>query len=242
MDVCVPSVLPASAVGLFHRGFKAGAALFYRWLMMAGAALLAGCATASTMLSPTEMKTLKLESIEVKYAAPDSIWWGAAEREYLAKTNPAAAKAAAAPPSAELGTSKNATPEPKIADTPEAKAYIETKLSTMIRERVTRAVGADLNGSRPVKLVVNVHSFVIPSPAQRLLLGGTPMLAAVTTLQDARTGAELGKMDRIAAGMAGSGAIGVLIDQAFSDLEDRVLDTYASQVRAWLVTNRQAGT
>lgn len=48
------------------------------------------------------------------------------------------------------------------------------------------------------------------------------------------TGAELGKLDRMAGAMAGNGILGVAVDQAFSDLEDRVLEAYTQNVLDWL--------
>ena len=75
---------------------------------------------------------------------------------------------------------------------------------------------------------------MIPSAIQRIALGGTPLLGAITVLKDGSTGSELGKLDRQAAAYAGQGWAGVAVDQAFADLEDRVLDTYVSQVQTWL--------
>lgn len=90
-------------------------------------------------------------------------------------------------------------------------------------------------GTREVKLEVEVHSFLIPTAIQRVVVGGTPMMGAMTYLRDARTGAQLAKLDRMASGMAGNGVLGVLVDQAFSDLDDRVLDRWIEQVESWLL-------
>lgn len=81
---------------------------------------------------------------------------------------------------------------------------------------------------------VTVHGFNIPSAARRVVLGGTPLLGAVTVLRDAQTGAELAKMDRVAAGYAGTGVLGVVADQAFDDIHDRVLNAYSGQVLDWM--------
>ena len=42
-----------------------------------------------------------------------------------------------------------------------------------------------------------VAALIIPHAVQRVVLGGVPILAAVTTLKDARTGAELAKPGRL---------------------------------------------
>ena len=81
---------------------------------------------------------------------------------------------------------------------------------------------------------VEVRGFVIPSPLQRVAFGGNPLLETTTQLRDVTTGEVIGKLDRLAAATAGNGLLGVAIDQAGDDLEDRVLDAYVSNVRTWL--------
>src|SRR5262249_36629349 len=115
-----------------------------------------------------------------------------------------------------------------------AKAYLRDKLAAMLKDRVVHFVSPKFKGARPVRIEIEVHSFVIPSPLQRIALGGTPALFAITYLKDAATGAELAKLDRGAAGMAFNGVIGVLVDQAGDDLEDRVLDNYVEHLLTWL--------
>lgn len=215
--------------------------MFVRAFIVIFGLLLAGCATVSNTLSLTEVKSLRIESIEVNYLTEDAIWWGAAEREYAekAKAQPAAASGPARK-SSKVEVEDSVDAHARLVNSPEGKAYVKNKLSALITERIKRALGTELNGNRPVKLTVNVVSFVIPSAAQRVVLGGTPILGAVTILKDARTGAELGKMNRNAAAYAGNGVVGVLVDQGFSDLEDRLLDAYAAQVRDWLLAEPQS--
>jgi hypothetical protein len=89
-------------------------------------------------------------------------------------------------------------------------------------------------GTRPVRLEIEIKLFRIPSPLQRIVLGGSPGFVAVTVLRDAATGKELARDERPAVSYAGNGIIGVAVDQAFDDLEDRVLDQYVANVRSWL--------
>ena len=42
-------------------------------------------------------------------------------------------------------------------------------------------------------------------------------------------------MDRGTAAGAGSGSVGVLVDQALPDLEDRLMVAYVEQVHSWLL-------
>jgi hypothetical protein len=122
-----------------------------------------------------------------------------------------------------------------LVNTPEAQAYVRDKLASKLKERLQAEVIPHFQGTRRARLDVHVVGFVIPNAAQRVVLGGNPMLGAITTLKDAQTGAELAKSDRLAAAYAGQGVLGVLADQAFSDLEDRVMDTYVAQVQGWLL-------
>jgi hypothetical protein len=196
------------------------------------AVMLAGCATSINKLSKTEIEALNIASVDIRFAPDAHIWWGTAEREY-------AAKVGAAPPepkkthNAALPGDRDGDAYRELMDSPAAKKYLQDRLSRMIHDRLDYFVHK-YEGSRPVRLEVEVKSFVIPSPLQRLTLGGAPLLATEVILRDVATGQELGKLDRVAVGQAGGGIAGVVIDQVGDDLEDRVLDKYYSNVRSWL--------
>ncbi len=198
------------------------------------ALLLTACATAKLTLSPTDLASLRIERVTVEFHEPASIWWGNAEREYLAQVQGQPQAGVAKVRKASLSQDEADEEARRIMASPEAQAYLRTKLSGLIRQRMERDVLPKYQGSRPAELVIVVHGFTIPSAIQRAVLGGNPMLLAPATLKDSKTGAELGKLDRAAAGMAGQGILGVVVDQAFSDLEDRVLDTYTQYVLQWL--------
>jgi hypothetical protein len=207
-----------------------------------GTLLLAGCATSVNTLSQAELNALKLESVEVVYKGENVIWWGNAEREYAAKAaNDPAVTKAKAPGKAKAGEADDSADlHARLIESPEAKAYVRNRLTTAITERLTRIGQAHMHGTRPAKIVVEVHAFTIPSAAQRVVLGGAPQMLAVTLLKDARTGAELAKLDRATGAVAGNGILGVLVDQAFDDLDVRLLDAYADQVRQWLAVQTRA--
>lgn len=207
-----------------------------RWILglAATAVLVTGCATANLALSPQERMALRIESVKVEYVKEAHIWWGNGEREYLARTTAASTQARTKKATGEVAETDSATKAQEIMASPEAQDYLRTKLASMIETAVAAKVKPAFNGSRPVRLEIQVHSFVIPSAAQRAVLGGAPTLGAVTYLKDARTGAELGKLDRGAIAGAGSGVIGVLVDQGLDDLEDRVINVYTTQVLDWL--------
>jgi hypothetical protein len=203
-------------------------------------AALSGCATSVNKLSRAEIATLNIASVDIRFAPNAHIWWGKAEREYAAQPGVQPASGAPQNPpgptieTASLPGDRDGDDYREVMDTPEAKQYLRDKLAGMIRSRLQQTVLPNFRGTRNVRLEIVVHSFRIPSPLQRVALGGHPTLGAITTLRDATTGEELGKLDRAAASYAGNGVIGVLVDQAFSDLEDRVLEQYVSNVRSWL--------
>ncbi len=203
-------------------------------ILMTVALFVAGCATSVNSLSPQDIASLRIEAVDVVYAPEAAIWWGNAEREYAARLGETA------PASAPRGKKAGEVPSSEdryaaLVESPEAKQYLRDKLTAMIKQRLGQDVLPKFAGARPARLEVTVHQFVIPSPAQRIVFGGNPTLGAVTVLKDGRTGAELGKLDRMAASSSGQGVLGVLVDQAFSDLEDRVIGTYTANVNAWLL-------
>lgn len=196
------------------------------------ATALTGCATSINKLSKAELQTLHIQSIDIRFKPDAHIWWGNAEREY-------AAKVGAPPPAPEadrkkhLPGNRDGDDYRELMDSPEAKKFMRDKLEAMIRDRMGYFL-YKYQGTRPVRLEVEVHLFIIPSPLQRLAFGGNPQLGVITVLHDSATGEELGKLDRIAAAYADNGILGVALDQAGDDLEDRVLDKYISLVRDWL--------
>ena len=182
---------------------------------------------------------MRIAEVAVIYKPTAEIWWGRAEQEYVAKIDAAEPpKAAKASPVgfAENGAldQSNADEYSRIIATPEARDYLRNRLAYIIRKRIAASVTPKFNGARQVRLEIEVLGFTVPSAIQRVTLGGNPMLLAVTTLKDSVTGAELGKLDRTASAYTGQGMIGVLVDQGFDDLEDRVVQAYVSNVLSWL--------
>jgi hypothetical protein len=202
---------------------------------LAGIALVAvsaGCATSMVSLTKSEIATIHIESVEVRFVPDAYIWWGNAEREYAAKAWVPSKNGKAQ--SSDLPGERDGDAYRELMNTPAAQAYARDKLTGMIKARLQKAVLPRFQGTRAVRLEIEVHSFYIPSPLQRIALGGAPTLGTITVIRDAKSGAELGKFDRANAGAAGNGILGVAVDQAFSDLEDRVLDKYMENILAWL--------
>jgi hypothetical protein len=203
---------------------------------------LAACASSTNLLSEAEVKGMRIERIDVSYRPDAIIWWGKAEREFvereLSKKSGTPGKAKR-PPSvtdaSNTGEDAISAEYNRIADSPEAKAHLRETLARLVKERLQKEVVPEFKGTRPAVLEVVVVGFHIPSAAQRVVLGGAPTFGALRILKDAKTGKELAKLDQNAAGFAGNGLLGVAIDQALPDLEDRVIAAWIAQTKTWLV-------
>lgn len=215
-----------------------------RRILLAGAAsaLVAGCATSTNLLNEQEIAGLRIEKIEVLFKPDAQIWWGKPEKEFVERelarraSQPGQKKRA---PSvvdvSDSGGNAISAEYNAIAESAEAKAYIRAELTRLVKERLEREVVPEFKGSRPVVLEITVVGFVIPSAAQRLVLGGNPVFTALRVLKDAKTGAELGKLDQATAAGAGQGIVGVAIEQALPDLEERLLGVFVDQTKRWLL-------
>lgn len=207
--------------------------------LVAATAVLAGCATPQLALSTEERKALRIEAVKVTFAPEAQLWWGNAEREYWAKVeaNPASHPLTAPGRKPKRGEEPmdSATRAQEVMASPEAKAYMRDKLAAMVKKSVEDKLKPKFaTGSRPVNVVVEIASFTIPSAAQRVVLGGSPMLTTVTRLVDARTGTEIGSLKRVTAAQAGQGVLGVAVEGALGPLEDRVIDNYGEFLKRWI--------
>jgi hypothetical protein len=207
------------------------------WLGLAATVLLGGCATATMTLSQDELRSIRIERVEVVYAPDVVISWDKVEYEYV---NSIKAAQKDAKPWKQVSNDEKAQWEEhsRIARSPEGQAHIRGKLTDEFKRRMGETIVPQFQGDRPVILEVNLLAFSIPSPGERIMLGGAPTMGAITVLKDAKTGQELAKMDRATGAAAGNGILGVLVDQAFSDLEDRLFNAYIDQLREWMNTTR----
>lgn len=203
---------------------------------------LAGCASEiPSPLNPNAIKSLRLNDVVVTVAPDADISWANAEHEYLVAHKASGAKpvkqAAAEPTSLTDATSADAAEAGALAASPEGKAYVRNKAASRLKEALDAKLKPALQaGARPVRLEITVHSFVIPSALQRMALGGLPAMNASAVLKDAATGEVIvAQQKRNAMAMAGNGWGGVLLDQAFSDLDVRLAEAYADEYRRWLL-------
>jgi hypothetical protein len=207
-----------------------------RALVCALSVALGGCATIHNPLSLQDIAALRIVVVNISFKPNVEISWATAEQEFADR---AKAERARDPKTRHKVQMHDGIGDPagaeygRLITSPESKSFVQNKVAALIRDRLQRDIVPQLNGHREARLEVMVHGFVIPHAVQRAVLGGVPLLMAVTTLHDARTGAELAKLDQGAGARAGQGIIGALVDQG--SLEDRVLDVYISNVRNWLL-------
>lgn len=193
-----------------------------RALLCAYSVALGGCATIHNPLSLQDIAALRIVAVSVSFKPDVEISWAAAEQEFVDRAN---AERARNPKTRHKVKMHDGVGDPaaeehrRLIGSPEGKSFVQNKVAALIGDRLKRDIIPQLNGSREARLEVMVHGFVIPHAVQRAVLGGVPLLMAVTTLRDARTGAELAKLDQGAGAPAGQGILGVLVDQG--SLEDR---------------------
>lgn len=203
--------------------------------------LLGGCATSTMSLSLNELQSIRIDRVDIVYTDEAQIFWEEEETAYVEKVKAERVASGEHKPWKQVleEDKKRAEGEfQRIINTPEAQQHLRDLLRSRISQRVSAAIVPLYQGTRPVVMEITIHVFTIPGPVQRVVLGGTPVLGAVTVLKDAQSGEELAKLDRAAASYAGNGWLGVLVDQAFDDLDDRVMDRYVSNLLEWLNTNR----
>lgn len=208
-----------------------------RFAVLAAAFLLTACATVQNSLSTKEIEAIRIAEVDVKVTPATKIWWGNAERDFVAKVKSGETIVADLPvKKAAYGPETDDSTEEynRIISSPEAKQYLRDRLRGLIEQRLQSSIVPQYQGTRDVRLEVQVVSFKIPSAVQRIAFGGMPNMGSVSVLRDMATGQELAKSDMPAVSYAGQGITGVLVDQMFSDLEDRVMNKYINQVRLWL--------
>lgn len=208
------------------------------------AAGLAGCAEVpASPLAKDAIAGMRLAQVEVKVADDATVLWGNAEHDYVVAHRSAPSARRAKPiETGALGdpAASDAAEATALANSPEGKAFVRAKVTDRLKGALGEAFKGRLEtGARPVKLEVVVTGFVVPSAIQRVVLGGVPGLTARVVLRDAATGAELASRANFGANViAGNGIGGVLVDQAFEDLDVRLARSFAVSYRNWLLNEQ----
>src|SRR3954465_1843662 len=143
-----------------------------RLAVLVGAFALTRCVTTENSLSSNDIAAMKLTGVTVSYAPDALVIWDDGIRAYAASKGIVE----------DMATATN---------TPEGKAYVRNTLASRVKGDVEQQMAGQLNGTRPVRLDVVVHSFTIASAVQRIVIGGGHGMTADASLVDARTGAVL---------------------------------------------------
>jgi hypothetical protein len=191
-----------------------------RLAVLAGALALTGCVTTENSLSANDIAAMKLAGVTVAYAPDASVRWDDGIRAYAA--------------------SKGIVDDIASAtNTPEGKASVQNALMPHIKNGVERQMAGHLNGARPVRLEVVVHSFAIASAVERVVLGGGHVMNADAVLVDARTGAVILRHPNLTVSVA---AVGGLVPtlvvsamEAGTDTTDTLANNWGATYRDWLL-------
>jgi hypothetical protein len=165
---------------------------------------------------------MKLTGVTVSYAPDARVTWDDGIRAYAASKGIVE----------DMATATN---------TPEGKAYVQNLLATHVKGAVERQMAGQLNGTRPVRLEVVVHSFAIASAVQRIVIGGGHGMTADANLVDARSGAVLLHHANLTASVgAAGGLVGTAIQSAIEsaakiDNADKVPEVWGATYRDWLL-------
>jgi hypothetical protein len=193
-----------------------------RLAALAGALALTGCVTAENSLSANDIAGMKLAGVSVSYAPDALVVWDDGIRAYAASKGIVE----------DMATATN---------TPEGKAYVRNLLASRVKGDVERQMAGQLNGTRPVRLDVVVHSFAIASAVQRIVIGGGHGMTADANLVDARTGAVILKHPNLMANVAAAGGlVGTAVQSAIEaaakvDNTDTVANKWGTTYRDWLL-------
>ena len=195
-------------------------------LALGFALLVSACATTPPHnVSVQNIRALKLESVVVE--------GGANVRSWPAQEDAAINKQLLDAAGAERLKSEPATAFPQLA--PHFTAALQAKFEPQIRNQL----GFTLSGARPVKVVVRVTQFDVPSMARRILVDSTSKLAAQIALVDAKTGEVIVAYPGPLHTQKVIGGLAAPIFQSIAAVDDAdvIVRSYVTRYHEWLVAN-----
>ena len=189
------------------------------------ASALGGCMLPTNTLSKADIATFKLADIRVSVAPSAKVVWFEALQTYAA-------------------TKK--IPDEQYTDwikTDDAKSHLNGLIASKVKAAMEKEMGGALNGARPVRLEVVVTQFLVPTGAQRLLVGGVYAINADVNLVDAKSGAVLSAHPNLGHSLHSEGGVVGVVAQAIADLvkpkAEVMIDQYGMIYRIWLINNAQ---
>jgi hypothetical protein len=188
------------------------------------ASALGGCVTTQNTLTKTDVAAFKLADIRVSVAPDAKITWYEPLQAYA-------------------GTKK--IPDEQYADfikTDDAKAHLNGLITGKVKGAMEKQMAGALNGSRPVRIEVVVTQFIVPTAAQRIIVGGSNMMTADVNLVDAKSGAVILAHPKFTWAIQGGQGIGgviaqAIVDSAIQPATDSLIEQHAMFYRIWLIND-----
>ncbi len=195
-----------------------------RFLVLCVVMLLGGCMSVPPpSLSVGDLQQYRLVDVAVENAAVIRSW-PIQETAFL--------ESAAA--NADLRSRLETEP---ASNFPQVTAHFQRALAERSRAEMMRHVGPVLSGQRPVRAVIRLKAFDVPSAARRVFVDSAAKIQADIDLVDAATGATLLRYEGPlrTRPMVGGFATGIALALDRSDVGAALLDDYLVAYQNWLV-------
>lgn len=197
----------------------------FRALTCCVALMLAGCATVPPpSMSVDEIASFKLAGVEV-HGVEVIRSWPVEEKRFLAtNTNPEIARR---------------LPDESAQNFPEVQAFFQTALQQIFSAQLESTLSPVMRGTRPVRAIVSLKRFDVPSVVRRVLVDQYAKLEATIDLVDSKTNAIIlsypgpYRQQFLFGGLSAPIAAAVAGDY---DPENALIANYALDYRTWLVT------
>ncbi len=121
---------------------------------------------------------------------------------------------------------------------PEVHSFFAKKLEERFEPSFRSAVGSAINGTRPVKAVVTIRKFNVPSTAVKVLVNNTSSVSATIVLVDAKTDAPLLTYEGVVEVKQGIGGVAALVTSVLDvdqRSEDSLMSEYFLRYKKWLL-------
>jgi hypothetical protein len=198
---------------ILRRGFVVGALL-----------LLAGCMGAPPhALAPSDFQKYRIADVSVEGVEVIRSW--PTQEEIFVKSG-----------GADADTVNRLHTEP-ASNFPAVRAHFHRALTERFRQELNAQVRPIFTGSRPVKAVVRLKTFDIPSGARRVLVDQDAKIKAEIDLVDPATGATIVKYDGPfrTKWMVGGVATVIAVALETSDMGYTLITDYVADYRDWLL-------
>ncbi|MCA3631583.1 MAG: hypothetical protein INF16_02210 [Methylobacterium sp.] len=188
---------------------------------------IAGCQTAGPGSSLPKNDIRQHRIVETQVRGIENIFAWPREEENFANSSPAAKEALeqhGLKPSGQL---------------PGLREQLQTAMTSLVDRQVSNVLGSELKGPRPVKLVLTIQTFDIPSPVRRTFVDQHAKFQATIDLVDVRTGETLSTYAGSQRAQFMLGGLGGLIAVAarpeLKDVSESLVGDYMRAYKAWLL-------